>query len=339
MSIEIKNQSYYIDGEQKFLYSGEFHYFRVPKKDWGKRLLALKEMGGNFVATYVPWIIHEPEEGNIVFGDVENRDLCGFLDLCSELSLNVILRPGPLQYSELVNDGLPKWLYNNYPELCLQTVDGSFREDLVSYMHPTFLKKARIYFREFSKIAKKYMSKNDGPVSIVQVDNELTGMHVWRGVIDYNAETCGFGKKDGSYPLYLKNKYGDIFDLNKAYGTDYTDFSEVMPVNSNDNSKEVCRRKKDFLDFYIDMSGKYLSILEKWLREDGIDELICHNSGGPAENGYFDTIVDKMGDGFLLGSDHYYNLDQRWAQIYIYTQEALILKKQVLHAIFMITVR
>ncbi len=314
MAIEIKNSAYFIDGEKKFLYSGEFHYFRVPKKDWKKRLILLKEMGGNCVGTYVPWIIHEPVEGNIVFGDVENRDLCGFLDICKELSLNVILRPGPLQYSELVNDGLPCWLLENYPEICVQTADGNFREDLISYMHPVFLKKARIYFREFANVARKYMNKNGGPVCMVQVDNELTGMHVWRGVKDYNEETCGFGKENGAYPLYLQNKYSNIDKLNKAYGTDYQFFKDVKPVDTNENSVEICRRKKDFLDFYLDMCGKYLSILEGWLREDGIEEMLCHNSGGPAENGYFDTVIEKMGSGFLLGSDHYYNLDSNWAQ-------------------------
>ena len=46
--------SYIINGERKFLVSGEIHYFRVPKSDWEKRLLLLKEAGGNCVATYIP---------------------------------------------------------------------------------------------------------------------------------------------------------------------------------------------------------------------------------------------------------------------------------------------
>ena len=139
MSIQVKNQSYYIDGKQEFLYSGEFHYFRVPRCDWEKRLIALKEMHGNCVATYVPWIIHEPEEGNILWDDVDGRSLTAFLELCSKLEINVVLRPGPLQYAELVNQGLPNWLYENYPQVQVQKIDGSVFYKCPSYMHPVFL--------------------------------------------------------------------------------------------------------------------------------------------------------------------------------------------------------
>lgn len=42
--------SYIIDGERRFLISGEFHYFRVPQADWRRRLELWKESGGNAVA-------------------------------------------------------------------------------------------------------------------------------------------------------------------------------------------------------------------------------------------------------------------------------------------------
>ena len=54
---------YFIDGKPVYLYAGEFHYFRVPKPDWRRRMQLFKEAGGNCLATYIPWLIHEPEEG------------------------------------------------------------------------------------------------------------------------------------------------------------------------------------------------------------------------------------------------------------------------------------
>lgn len=314
MSIQIKNQSYYINGKQQFLYSGEFHYFRVPKCDWEKRLLALKEMHGNCVATYVPWIIHEPEEGKILWDDVDARSLTEFLELCSKLELLVILRPGPLQYAELVNQGLPDWLYEKYPQIQLRRIDGSIMHKHPSYMHPVFLEKTRTYFKAFAEIAGKYMSKNGGSVSMVQVDNENMGIHVWRGSIDYNVETYGFGKEDGRYAGYLKAKYKDIVRLNQAYCTEYASFAEVYPEKNVPNERSRSRQKKDYFDFYVSMNAEYLRVLADWLREDGIEEIICHNSGSPGMNGYFDQAVDKMGAGFMLGSDHYYNLNQTWPQ-------------------------
>ena len=44
---------YRIDGHPVYLYSGEFHYFRVPRSDWRKRMQLFKDAGGNCIATYI----------------------------------------------------------------------------------------------------------------------------------------------------------------------------------------------------------------------------------------------------------------------------------------------
>jgi beta-galactosidase len=111
------NMSYYFDGNPGFLISGEFHYFRVPKKDWSYRLDLMKEAGANAAATYVPWILHEPEEGVFRFSDAPETDLDGFLTLCREKELSVIVRPGPYHYSEMRYCGLPGWLLRHYPQI------------------------------------------------------------------------------------------------------------------------------------------------------------------------------------------------------------------------------
>ncbi|MCL5996985.1 MAG: beta-galactosidase, partial [Chloroflexi bacterium] len=135
--ITFDKDCYRIDGQPVYLYSGEFHYFRVPRADWRRRMQLFKEAGGNCIATYVPWLIHEPQEGNIVFGNVPPyRDLEGFLQTAREVGLYVIARPGPYQYSELKYDGLPGWLCENYPQLRAHTVDGKpFRTSSISYLH------------------------------------------------------------------------------------------------------------------------------------------------------------------------------------------------------------
>lgn len=96
-----------------------------------------KEAGGNCLATYVPWLIHEPTEGDIRFGDVDNRDLQGFLRLAQEEGLKVLLRPGPYQYSELDNAGLPGWLMEHYPQVMAMDIQGKpFHDGSVSYLLP-----------------------------------------------------------------------------------------------------------------------------------------------------------------------------------------------------------
>ena len=305
-----------INGAPAYLVSGEFHYFRVPPQDWARRMRLFREAGGNCLATYVPWMIHEPVEGDIRFGDCPGRDLVRFLETAQSEGLMVILRPGPYQYSELVNDGLPLWLTENYPELLAKNIRGeSFRSASVSYLHPLLLEKARRYFRAFADAARPFMASNGGPVCMVQVDNELMGIHLWFGSADYNPETMGFGKKDGRYALWLERRYGSVERLNAAYGCDFADFSCVRPIEpGTPHDIFESRRMRDYAEFYLSTTAEYAATLAGWLREDGIDAPLCHNSGNPSMNALFRETVERMGGGFLLGSDHYYALSPYWPQ-------------------------
>jgi len=305
-----------VDGRDSYMVSGEFHYFRVPHEDWRRRMRLFREAGGNCIATYVPWVIHEPEEGNIVFGDVPNRDLKAFLEAAQEEGLKVVLRPGPYQYSELDNAGLPLWLVENYPETLARRIDGSvLYHHSISYLHPVLLEKARVYYRAFADIVRPYMAENGGPVCMLQVDNELTGIHIWYGSLDYNEDTMGFGRENGRYPNWLREKYGSVSALNAAYQAEYASFTDVRPIAEADR-KDIssCRRVKDYHDFYLSTIAKYAALLASWLREDGLGGPICHNSANPTMNCLFPETVGAMGDDFLLGSDHYYTLNQSWAQ-------------------------
>lgn len=302
-----------IDGKDQFLVSGEFHYFRIPAEDWKKRMLLFKQAGGNCLATYVPWLVHEPEEGNILFGDIPNRDLKRFLDTAKEVGLKVVLRPGPYQYSELLNAGLPNWLLDDYPEIMAQNLRGeAFSSEGVSYLHPTFLKKARIYFKAFADVVRPYMGD---PVVMLQTDNELAGVQVWYGSMDYHPVTMGIGTEDGRYPTFLKRKYGSLDVLNAAYGLHVSCWADVPVIDSGDLSDPaICRRLQDYSDFYCDTMGEYMALLASWLKEDGLDAPICHNSANPTMNSMFIESIEHMGENFLLGSDHYYALNQTWAQ-------------------------
>ena len=86
-SVTFDKTGFQLGGEDRFFVSGEFHYFRVPKEDWRRRMRLFKEAGGNTLATYVPWLIHEPQEGTILFDDVPYRDLSAFLRMAREEGL------------------------------------------------------------------------------------------------------------------------------------------------------------------------------------------------------------------------------------------------------------
>jgi beta-galactosidase len=308
-------KSYKINGSPGFFISGEFHYFRVPKPDWRRRLELFKEAGGNCVATYIPWILHEPVEGDVRFGDIPERDLEGFLTLCREMDISVICRPGPYQYSELKYDGLPGWLCENYPEIRALDIHGkAFREASVSYLHPVFLEKTKRWFDTVCPIIARHTLNRGGAITFVQFDNELTGIHLWfSGGWDYHPVTMGFGREDGRYPRFLQAGYGTIDRLNKAYGTHFKAFKEVKPwAGLRTDKPEEYRREKDYQDFYFTTIAEYAALLAEWFRSSGIDCDLVHNSANPNMNSYFRETVARLRPNFILGSDHYYNLDLDW---------------------------
>ena len=71
---------------------------------------------------------------------------------------------------------------------------------------------------------------------------------------------------------------------------------------------------RDYDDFYRSTVTEYALLLRSWLREDGLGGPICHNSANPNMNCQFPEMARAMGEGFLLGSDHYYTLNQSWPQ-------------------------
>ena len=52
-----------LDGEPFKTLSGAIHYFRIHPDEWYHSLYNLKALGFNTVETYVPWNMHEKEEG------------------------------------------------------------------------------------------------------------------------------------------------------------------------------------------------------------------------------------------------------------------------------------
>jgi beta-galactosidase len=308
---------YYLNGKPTFLYSGEFQYFRVPRKDWKTRLALFKEAGGNCIATYTPWLLHEPEEGKFSFGGDDGvRDLEGFLKTCKEMGLYVIVRPGPYQYSELKHAGLPGWLVKSYPEIRAKNINNEdYDADVVSYLHPIFLEKTRAWFNAICPIIKKYSVDNGGPIVFVQLDNETDGIQIWGGGMDYNATSMGFGKRNGLYPVFLRSKYKDISVLNREYQTDYKSFEKVMPIDpSMARTNPELRRSKDYADFYFTTISEYFQALTKMVRDNGIKLPVISNAwGGNADTHYYEA-AQALGNSFLLGVDHYYNLGQSWEQ-------------------------
>lgn len=156
-TFEVKGDDFVYNGEPIRLLSGALHYFRVVPEYWEDRLLKLKACGLNTVETYVPWNLHEPEEGRFDFTGL--ADLEGFIRLAGSMDLHVIVRPSPYICAEWEFGGLPAWLLT----------DDSLR---LRCFDPAYLAKVEAYYDELLPHLKPLLCTNGGPVIALQIENE-----------------------------------------------------------------------------------------------------------------------------------------------------------------------
>ena len=112
MGLITKNGYFQKNGKPFFLLSGEIHYFRLDPRLWEKHLHLLKQAGANTTSTYIPWDWHEYEEGKFDFnGDTHPaRNIVRYIELCKNVGLDLIVKPGPYILAEYVHHGIPAWL-------------------------------------------------------------------------------------------------------------------------------------------------------------------------------------------------------------------------------------
>jgi beta-galactosidase len=153
----IGDSQFVLNGKPFQILAGEMHYARVPSEYWRDRLLKIKSMGLNTVATYVFWNFHEPRPGEFRFtGDA---DLARFVKTAQEAGLYVILRPGPYACAEWEFGGFPSWLIKEH-DLKVRTGD------------PRFLEACGRYLNRLGAEVAPLQITHGGPIIMVQVENE-----------------------------------------------------------------------------------------------------------------------------------------------------------------------
>ncbi|MGO4789983.1 beta-galactosidase [Paenibacillus sp. 2KB_20] len=151
------NQQFVLGDEPIQILSGAIHYFRIVPEYWEDRLMKLKSCGLNTVESYIPWNLHEPEEGQFMFDGI--ADLERFVQIAGDLGLHVILRPSPYICAEWEFGGLPSWLLQ-YPDIHLRCMD------------PVYLEKVDHYYDELIPRLVPLLTSNGGPVIAMQIENE-----------------------------------------------------------------------------------------------------------------------------------------------------------------------
>ncbi|WP_173917630.1 beta-galactosidase [Halobacillus sp. Marseille-Q1614] len=256
--IRIENEKVIINGKETCIFGAELHYFRIPKEEWRNRIQQVKEAGVNMISTYVPWTFHEYKEGTIdLTGETRSeRDFQSFLRLVNDEGVYCLVRPGPYVMAEIVDHGVPPWFIDNYPQAVAQTEKGlPHPTRVVSYMHPTFLKKVENWYHSVCSIIEPFQISNGGPVIMFQLDNEV-GMFHWV-------------TKTGDYNEVTKKQFEQYLEENQALTeTNVSDPLMFMADHPEDNLAKVI--KNEYYFFMRTHYRMYLEHLKKLAQKEGI---------------------------------------------------------------------
>ena len=254
-----KDQKLFINGSETILLSAEIHYFRLEKNDWKDKILKAKSAGVNTIASYIPWLLHEQEEGKFSFEG--NLDLAYFIDLCKENELYFIARPGPFVMAELKNEGIPYWIYEKYPELKPITWDSrpSPQKDL-DYLNEKFLKKVEIWYSKVAQILVPRLQKNGGNVVAVQLDNEI-GMLQWVA----NSPNLSDSVLE-RFKSWLSQKYSEE-EIAKRYKNNSITFEQLRSPSDD----IVLQFLDDYHSFIRDYYADYVKKLREIAIKNGIE--------------------------------------------------------------------
>jgi len=278
MSLDAAKGYFVKNGKPFFLISGEIHYFRLNPKLWEKHLGLLKQSGANTTSTYIPWDWHEYEEGKFDFTGETNpaRNLIKYIKLCKKNGLQLIVKPGPYILAEYEAEGLPGWLLKRISKnsFALDEFGNIISPNIVSYMTDEFLEYTFRWYDRIMPLITNYQASNGGPITMMQVCNEV-GVFQWlSGKIDYNPTVINL------YKEFLNEKYNSIENLNSVYGTQYLSFEKIStPIGKIENKQDYCAYF-DFHLFYRHYFAMYLDLLIKKIRSYGINVQLTHNIPG-----------------------------------------------------------
>ncbi|MFC5465641.1 beta-galactosidase [Lederbergia graminis] len=307
--IEIKNKQILIDGKPQLIMAGEIHYYRLDREDWQDRIDKLKMAGMNAVATYVPWLIHEPVEGEFdLTGKTRpETDLQAFIDLCQENGLYFFLRPGPFIMAEMKNEGLPYWVYEKYPEIVpIGWDEKPATTPTVDYLHPGFLESAKKWYEALMEVAAPRIYPN-GNIIAFQLDNEI-GMLSW---VSNTPDLTDFVLDD--FTEWVSEKY-DANTLSERYPIDFSNKEARNNAIRSPKESYSLYLMKDLGYYMRHRFTKYVSVLRSYAEEFGVKGIpfvvnIHGMGGGRAFTfpiGISQLYETYQEPGYLSGSDIYF---------------------------------
>ncbi|GJQ08631.1 hypothetical protein GpartN1_g422.t1 [Galdieria partita] len=151
--------SFLIDGERHYIFSGSWHYWRLPSPSlWRDIYEKYRAAGFNTATMYFNWDYHSPKSEVYSFFGV--RDVQKVLEMAKEAGIYVIARPGPYINAETNAGGFPGWLVD---------IKGRARSAA-----PDYTAAWEQWFRAIHSQMVPWQYTTNGTIIIDQIENEYS---------------------------------------------------------------------------------------------------------------------------------------------------------------------
>ncbi|MBM7570409.1 beta-galactosidase [Aquibacillus albus] len=232
-----------------------------PEDLWENDYERMRELGFSYVRlAEFAWSIFEPEEGNFSFNFFDRA-----IDLAHKHGLKVILGTPTATP--------PAWLTHKYPEVLNVSQQGvQFQHGMRRHYNYNSKKYRELSARIVTKMAEHY--HNHPAVVGWQIDNELNcEIDVFYSDADHE-----------SFRSWVKNKYGTLDKVNKAWGTTfwsqtYTSWDQIFlprpTVNGSKNPHQLLDEKRFISDSAISYAKLQADLIRKfapnhWITTNGM---------------------------------------------------------------------
>lgn len=260
-------------------YAGAMHYWRVPRANWAACLREMHAIGFTLVETYIPWRVHECDQGTFDWSD--DRDLAAFLETARAAGLGVVLRPGPHINAELTSFGMPDWVLAE-PAVQAQTSRGTpawlpippRAFPIPSYASRAFHAYVRAWYAAVAKIVEPFLGD---PVVTIGVDNEAQ--------------------------MFFRNGAFDLdYHPDALVWWDETQPGRDAPRAWTPETAALCARWVEFKDTYI---ARALGAFAMMLDDVGLGGLARFHNLSPGHHGLYDLRSIQRAIGGPVGIDAY----------------------------------
>ncbi|KAJ5996566.1 hypothetical protein N7522_008226 [Penicillium canescens] len=210
-----------IKGERVFIFSGEFHYQRLPVPElWLDVFQKLRSNGFNAVSIYFFWSFHSASKDTF---DFENgaHDIQRVFDYAKQAGLYVIARAGPYVNAETSAGGFALWASNGQM--------GSARTSATAYYNLWYP-----WIQEVGKIIAANQITNGGPVILNQHENELqeTTHSADNTLVKYMEQIAAAFDEAG---IVVPSSHNEKGMRSMSWSTDYQDVGGAVNVYGLDS--------------------------------------------------------------------------------------------------------